>query len=85
MPNHDTTLTLQLIRLLEQYPDGLGSTACWEQLAPRQTCCTVRGALEGMRSHNIVVRRGSRRRYTYALRSDFRRAFAGREDATTCR
>jgi hypothetical protein len=84
MPNHDTTLTLQLIRLLEQYPDGLGSTACWEKLAPRQTSGTVRGALEGMRSHNIIVRHGSRRRYTYALRPDFRRAFVGREERTLC-
>jgi DNA-binding IclR family transcriptional regulator len=84
MANHDTTLTLQLIRLLEQYPDGLGSAACHEKLRPRQASSTVRGALTGMLRHHIVVRHGTRRRYTYALRPDFRQAFAGREDNNVC-
>jgi hypothetical protein len=80
MPNHDTTLTLQLIRLLEQYPDGLGAIACWEALRPPQTLATVRSALSAMLSHNIAVRHGRRRLYRYALRPDFRRAFAGRAE-----
>jgi hypothetical protein len=84
MPNHDATLTHQLIRLLEQYPDGLGFTACHEKLHPRQMSSAVRSALAGMLRHNIVVRRGSRRRYVYALRPDFRHAFAGREESTLC-
>jgi DNA-binding IclR family transcriptional regulator len=80
MPNHDTTLTLKLIRLLEQYPEGLGATACWEALRCPQALSTVRSALSGMRSRNIVVRHGRWGSYTYALQPHFRQAFAGREE-----
>jgi hypothetical protein len=84
MPNHDTTLTLKLIRLLEQYPNGLRATACWEALRPPQTLATVRSALSGMLSRNIVVRHGRWGSYTYALQPHFRRAFAGEEESNLC-
>jgi hypothetical protein len=80
MPNHDTTLTLQLIRVLEPHPEGLSAPACWETLAPRQTLQTVYATLNRLIRQHIVVRRGRWSRYTYALRPDFRQAFAGRAE-----
>jgi len=80
MANHDTTLTLQLIRLLEHHPTGLGAPACWKILCPRQTLNTVYSILAGLMKRNIVVRDGTYHHYTYRLHPDFRRAFAGVEE-----
>jgi hypothetical protein len=77
VPNHDSGLSMHLIRILERYPEGLRVEQCLDTLTPTPPHHTVETALMRLTKRKIAQRLAPGH---YALTPAFRTAFTGREE-----